>query len=289
MTDAADSDGPERPADRRPWWVDNPLVASAATWGGRVRLTLALAVLCALASLALCMLVYWLMGDMPDSRESWILSAGLPVVAPLTLSPPLILFLLSLLSELQKRTRLLEQEVSRRRVVETTLERLVSTDDLTGLSNRRAFFQRSEPLAAGRASTVVLLDLDHFKRLNDLRGHAAGDEALRTVGRVLSEAPGGPFVGRLGGEEFGLLFAGVAPDQARPHLEALRARFSELTAVTASIGLAGWEPPQTLDDALARADRALYRAKTLGRDRVEQAPPGEDAPPADRRLSAPRA
>ncbi|MCB0882119.1 MAG: GGDEF domain-containing protein [Thermoleophilia bacterium] len=288
MSDHPPSETPGPEAGGRPWWADNRLVASASTWWGRVRLTAALAVLAALASLALCWFVYLVTDNMPQGRDAWVLSVGLPVIAPLTLAPPLILFLLTLLSELQTRSRMLEQEVGRRRVVEQTLERLVSTDDLTGLANRRAFFQRSDALAGGGRSTVALLDLDHFKRLNDLRGHAAGDEALRTAGRVLADAPGRPFVGRLGGEEFGLLFAGMDPAEARPHLEGLRARFAETTVVTASIGVAAWAPPQTLDDALARADGALYRAKTLGRDRVEQERPGEDAPPADRRLAAPR-
>ncbi|MCF6509593.1 GGDEF domain-containing protein [Blastococcus sp. MG754426] len=155
-------------------------------------------------------------------------------------------------------------------------------DPLTGLYNRRYVDEELPRLLAEHqgALTVALLDLDHFKRVNDTCSHEAGDRVLRAVADLLEEqvrrgpAPGGSFVARLGGEEFLLVLTGTDPGTAVRHVEAVRRAigahpWEALTGglpVTASIGTAhGGSSPA---DALGRADAALYAAKRQGRDRV---------------------
>lgn len=156
------------------------------------------------------------------------------------------------------------------------------TDPLTRLGNRRAFddelARRFEQCAAGRASlSLMMLDVDHFKKCNDTYGHPAGDEVLRTVGRVLAEGTGevqGAFAARYGGEEFALLFcdqslavATELGDQIRRRIEQSGVTFDghQLT-VTASAGAASWQPGEATASFIARADEALYAAKKSGRN-----------------------
>lgn len=155
-------------------------------------------------------------------------------------------------------------------------------DPLTGLYNRRYVDEELPRLLAEHpgALTVALLDLDHFKRINDSRSHEVGDRVLRAVAELLQEqvrrgpAPGGSFAARLGGEEFLVVLTGTEPDAAVRRVDALRRAigahpWDDLTGdlpVTASIGTAhGGSTPA---DALGRADAALYAAKRQGRDRV---------------------
>jgi diguanylate cyclase (GGDEF)-like protein len=143
-----------------------------------------------------------------------------------------------------------------------------STDALTGLPNRRMLLRALARLTGN--DVVILLDLDHFKRVNDEFGHAAGDDVLRAFGRVLrASVRGRDVVGRFGGEEF--LVVITPPAGAEHLLRRLRALWLEERSrpVTFSAGLAhaagGAEP------TLAQADEALYRAKAGGRDRWEWA------------------
>lgn len=155
-------------------------------------------------------------------------------------------------------------------------------DELTGLYNRRHAVERLAKLRqiASRTDTalvVAYLDLDHFKHINDRHGHQAGDEVLAGFAALLRERLGeNDFAARLGGEEFLLVMAETDPVAAGARVEALRRdteilRFPSLPAgfhVTVSIGLAAWQRPETVDELLARADRALYDAKHGGRNRV---------------------
>lgn len=164
------------------------------------------------------------------------------------------------------------------------LERLASTDPLTGLANRRAFLARAhETLArAGRDDlpvSVAMLDIDHFKAINDRFGHDVGDRVLQAVAarvRALVEPEDG-VAARFGGEEFALLLPDAPVAAAQRLAERLRAAL-EATAVeaaggpvrfTASLGVDRWRGgADSVEAALKRADEALYRAKAAGRNRV---------------------
>lgn len=157
------------------------------------------------------------------------------------------------------------------------------TDHLTGLGNRHAFFERGARLLAGDGPmTLLAFDLDHFKSINDRHGHAAGDAVLALFADV-ARAGLGPNVvlARLGGEEFAALLPGIGAGAARPLAEslcrafALEARRADGLAIraTVSVGLAERQAGRTdLPHLLSAADKALYSAKSLGRDRVETAP-----------------
>ncbi len=160
---------------------------------------------------------------------------------------------------------------------------LATFDSLTGLFNRRHFMLLLEE-ELGRASrdqsavSLIILDIDFFKRVNDEMGHLAGDQALKLVSQVLRErARPNMFVGRLGGEEFGIFIRYADQLEALRHAEEYRAsieaqEFSfEGTArvITASFGVASWAPHFTEPNQLIKAaDEALYRAKREGRNRV---------------------
>jgi len=157
---------------------------------------------------------------------------------------------------------------------------LATVDSLTGLLNRYAFFDQAEALRqrpAGAAQlSLLMLDLDHFKRINDRFGHATGDEALRLFAHsVRGVLAGRGIMGRLGGEEFALALA-CPLKEALEVAEQLRVAVSaallptngEPYMVTVSIGVAALRAGETLTAALARADQALYDAKGAGRNRV---------------------
>jgi diguanylate cyclase (GGDEF)-like protein len=188
-------------------------------------------------------------------------------------------------AELLARVRsVLRTKQQRDRLAEQAL-----TDALTGLGNRAAFEQRlSETVAAAirysRVASLVMIDLDHFKRLNDTYGHPFGDCVLRSVGRVLAEAGRDTDVPcRYGGEEFVMLLtetrlgpAVMVAERVRSAIAELRLPFGpELVQVTASLGVASTselEPSRLSAEALlASADEALYRAKGGGRNRVAAA------------------
>jgi two-component system cell cycle response regulator len=164
--------------------------------------------------------------------------------------------------------------------------RLAATDALTGLLNRRAFLDAAERERA-RATrhalpvSLLLVDVDHFKEVNDTRGHAAGDAVLRGVAKVvLSFARKSDLVARWGGEEFVVALAQTNEAGARIAAERLRRSIADSShpssggksvKVTASIGIASAEAPWTVEELLARADQAMYAAKGRGRNRVEVA------------------
>lgn len=185
--------------------------------------------------------------------------------------------------------RTLEREIASRRRLEAELWTLASTDELTGIANRRHFIdQAAKAFIAARAQatplTLVMIDLDFFKAINDTLGHAGGDWVLRAVGEGLAAAlaepdMGGPnVIGRLGGEEFGAILPGLTETAASEAAERLRQRVAairppfpggERLAISASLGIAHLRPDdQTIYDLLARGDQALYGAKRQGRNRV---------------------
>ena len=167
------------------------------------------------------------------------------------------------------------------------IEQLSITDALTGLYNRR-FFDETIKKEMGRAMrddkqlAFAMLDIDYFKQYNDHYGHQKGDEVLRAVGQLLQQTltRSRDFCFRLGGEEFGLLFSGLTPEEALDFTENVRARIAGLALehqwgcedkiITASFGLLSITPAPgtTVDTVYQRADQALYRAKSDGRNRV---------------------
>ncbi len=156
---------------------------------------------------------------------------------------------------------------------------LAMTDELTGLPNRRQALAAVESLlAAGDPAALLILDIDHFKRINDQHGHAVGDAVLRAVAEAWRRAlPPAVTLGRLGGEEFVAVIGGVGLDDGKALGEQLRQTIANLDLpalrgtprLTTSVGVTALVSGDNVADALARADTALYRAKEAGRDRVE--------------------
>lgn len=151
------------------------------------------------------------------------------------------------------------------------------TDPLTGLDNRRAFAVRLDEAivsatARGAPLHVAVVDMDHFKTVNDLHGHQEGDRVLRAVSALLrSQQVARGRVARYGGEEFVLLLPDMDQAQARLQCEYLREAIAAMPLplpVTVSIGLAAYRQGDTPQAVFARADAALYRAKGKGRNRV---------------------
>jgi diguanylate cyclase (GGDEF)-like protein len=166
------------------------------------------------------------------------------------------------------------------------LQKLATTDPLTGAFNRRAVIERTEAelvlsQRTGKAFSVLLLDLDHFKAINDQYGHAVGDTALKViVSTVKAELRQTDVVGRWGGEEF-LIIAVQTPEQGALDLgERLRLRVAETPIpagfgtirLSASFGVAESSPSDTAESLIDRADQGLYQAKANGRNRCASVP-----------------
>lgn len=159
------------------------------------------------------------------------------------------------------------------------LEDLAATDELTGLFNRRHFLRLAgrelEGLRKDRQHGLALLDLDHFKSINDSHGHAAGDRVLQTFAAVARAClRDGDIVARYGGEEFVLLLPNTDADQFTACCERLREAFNraeplglKVASLSVSIGMTLLNADDALDEALQRADQALYQAKRDGRNR----------------------
>lgn len=180
-------------------------------------------------------------------------------------------------------------DYTERRSMEEALRDMASRDPLTGIYNRRSFMElaRSQLARAHRFHeplSVFVLDVDHFKKINDSFGHATGDDALRMVAAgcqaILREYD---ILGRLGGEEFVVVLPGATADESRVVAERVRRHLARMPIeapdgtfrLTASIGIAGLDgATDTLERAIHRADLALYRAKHMGRNRVAVFEPG---------------
>ena len=169
---------------------------------------------------------------------------------------------------------------------EDEIKRLAIIDELTGVANRRWIMDELErelerSQRTGHPLSVIMLDLDYFKRFNDYYGHQAGDEALQSVAGILQSSLRTPDrVGRYGGEEFLLLLPDTEIAQASEVAERCRQRLAEtrvLTApqdpvhITASLGVSSTRGEHSLEELVHQADQALYRAKNGGRNRVESA------------------
>jgi diguanylate cyclase (GGDEF)-like protein len=158
-----------------------------------------------------------------------------------------------------------------------------ATDPLTDLLNRRGFFEACGELMANRRLTkqpvsVLAFDLDHFKKINDTHGHHTGDATLHLFASIAKKTlRADDAIGRLGGEEFVALLpanlaeASIAAERVRKAFEKASALPGDHATATVSIGISCGLPSANIDDLIARADVALYRAKASGRNRVEAA------------------
>jgi len=179
------------------------------------------------------------------------------------------------------------QDITERKLTEEQVYRLSQYDGLTDIPNRRYFdtFLSNEWRRCRRLKlplSVAILDLDHFKQLNDTYGHPAGDECLKAVGQTLQESFRRPsdLCARYGGEEFAIVLGGVALEEAQSLMQRVLDRIRALDieneqsptspTLTASIGLAGEVPgpARTPDELVERVDAALYGAKSRGRDQL---------------------
>ncbi len=173
-------------------------------------------------------------------------------------------------------------DITTRKVLEAHLEQMATTDALTGLANRTRFFAVAETeirraSRTGKPPSLLMIDLDHFKDINDQHGHEAGDQALKAFADlVVGKVRDHDTAARLGGEEFAILLpesslvdASRLAERLRTATEAMRLDSLPALRLTVSIGVARVEPGETAPDAaLSRADRALYKAKRSGRNRV---------------------
>ncbi|MEQ9642539.1 MAG: diguanylate cyclase [Alphaproteobacteria bacterium] len=189
-------------------------------------------------------------------------------------------------------------DLSDHKAQEDRLERLATTDELTGLANRRAFItvagrEIGRAQRYGQPLSIVVADIDHFKRVNDTHGHAAGDVALRVFAEAMNSCLRQDVdrAARLGGEEFAVLLPATDPGGARAVAERMReavaaatvAHDSAVFTMTASFGIAAWQPGEPGPESmLSRADGALYDAKRAGRNRVMTAGGCESAQPVSR-------
>ncbi|MEO1271352.1 MAG: diguanylate cyclase, partial [Myxococcota bacterium] len=189
----------------------------------------------------------------------------------------------------QQALRQLRQEMNKRKALEEELRRLAQTDELTSLNNRRAFMERAqdEVTRYQRYQTplsVIAMDIDHFKSINDTYGHQVGDEVLVAVSNIIATQlrPGIDIPGRIGGEEFAALLPQTNLEGALSSAERLRGLIAALCIdtpqgkvnVTCSFGVTTLQPgDEAIHAPLKRADQALYQAKGNGRNRVESSGP----------------
>lgn len=172
----------------------------------------------------------------------------------------------------------IERDVTERRRLEDEMKEMAQKDQLTGLFNRRKIDEvllENEPVQTrNRLLSVIMLDIDYFKKVNDEHGHLVGDEVLVSVGQLLTDGiRQTDILGRWGGEEFIIICPDTDLSGARQLAEKLRIKisnhiFNEVGQKTCSFGVAQLKADETVDDVLSRSDSALYLAKEMGRNRV---------------------
>jgi diguanylate cyclase (GGDEF)-like protein len=219
--------------------------------------------------------IRWAVG-IPMDWLGWILC----LVIPLAISMPIGWYVFSQAENLRAAHAKLETAHKELSKTHERLTFLARHDHLTGLLNREGFLEKLEQSRDRNGPNVVLLaDADHFKRINDKLGHQKGDEALLKIARALQYAVRpGDIVGRVGGEEFGILLVSADLERGARLAELVRRQVEsikwltgdpEAPALTISVGGAVMEGPRSkVAEVLRQADRCLYEAKRRGRNRV---------------------
>jgi len=245
-----------------------------------VVLTIAVACLASLGSVAMTYAVYLVIG-LKEPRVAFTMAS----LCPLIIAPPLVYWSLRKNDRIAALNRALAASNAELAVAKRSLEEMMKRDGLTGLLNRTAFFAAMGESLGTAGGCLLMLDIDHFKAINDEHGHASGDDVLVVVGHALEAAlPSGAFAGRLGGEEFGLFLPGIGIGEALIFAEALRQRLGDDVGtraglgrpVTVSVGAAAMARHGDVGALYRISDDALYRAKREGRNRVA----GENGTPA---------
>ncbi|WP_294235999.1 ligand-binding sensor domain-containing diguanylate cyclase [uncultured Sphingomonas sp.] len=221
----------------------------------------------------------------PQWYETWPARIAMVLVVMLALAG--LVWLVT--TVMRRRARMLETMVAERtqelRAANAQLDRLASTDPLTGLANRRTLMNEVEALreraiAEEERFAFALLDVDHFKRINDRFGHSTGDEVLVQLSARLQQGVRvGDTLARYGGEEIAILLPGTTLENAMAIVDRLRHDVASspfrvgdrIVPVTFSGGVAEWQPGEDVGAMIRRADSALYHAKRNGRDQVAQA------------------
>jgi diguanylate cyclase len=188
--------------------------------------------------------------------------------------------------DLRTRVEASQSEVERLRQALERARGEAMIDPLTGVLNRKGFDKTLQAMLAaeplpGNTHVLVMLDIDHFKKVNDTHGHLIGDRVIQGVGEILRSSVNAPraAAARYGGEEFAILLPQKSLADSQQITETVRARTKALkirnrntqevlVTVTVSGGLAAWRPGDSVDDIVARADAALYASKHAGRDRI---------------------
>jgi diguanylate cyclase (GGDEF)-like protein len=223
----------------------------------------------ALVSFAVTMVVIAVVSRLPGMDVPlgwWIIGGILPVV----IAAPAAFVL-------ARQSEAISQLNAQLVIAYAAVKRAAETDHLTGISNRAAFDARAAALHGQRPGWFLVIDIDHFKTINDNNGHAHGDIALIAVAEALRGAVGpDDLIGRLGGEEFGVFLPGAGAATALATAEDIRRSVAALTfagadgaplRLTVSIGVTGGAN-LSVANGLSAADRAMYRAKQAGRDQV---------------------
>ncbi|WP_375263950.1 GGDEF domain-containing protein [Palleronia sp.] len=164
----------------------------------------------------------------------------------------------------------------RARHLRMQLAAMAVTDILTGVSNRAGFHERAEAAATGCDDVIMMVDIDHFKQINDRHGHPVGDLCLREVARSLqSQLRHEDVIGRVGGEEFAIMLIATVPEKVRNVGERIAKGIlmqvpesGVEVKITLSVGASLWSSGGSLECAIKKADDALYRAKRSGRARM---------------------
>lgn len=212
------------------------------------------------------------------SVQNIVPSLAMAIVCPLAIAPMVSRHYLRQADEIEQLCAQLSEANLALTETSARLRDIARRDGLTGLLNRTAFFETAQARCAVAGGSMLMIDADHFKQINDRHGHAAGDAALIAIAEAIATSTGGSAAGRLGGEEFAVFLAGMdapeaaaAADRVRRQVEALRlAGEREPFGVTVSVGIASASAGVSVEALYRAADGKLLEAKQAGRNRSMQ-------------------